>query len=150
MTDWCQIAIELYRDGMTKAEIRRKLEITERQLERWLLDEPVPDDVPGRKKASQARKVAVKMLRAGMKPKEVWKELQAQGLKATLSSVQTWRKIVNGPINKRIEPEVIADIFRAYPDVKPALAAQLYAIRTGEAPSRQAVDYWINKLRAAA
>lgn len=135
---------------MAKAEIRRKLEVTERQLERWLLDEPVREDMPGHSKPGKARKVATELLRFGMNPQEVWEELQAQGLKATLSSVHSWRKIVNGPINKRIDPEVIADIFRAYPDVKPALAAKLYAIRTGEQPSRQAVDYWINKLRAAA
>lgn len=146
MTNWEEIARELYRDGMAKTEIRRKLEVTERQLERWLLNEPVKETMPAR---SKARKSAFRLLRAGMSTQEVWQELQAQGLKATLSSVQSWRKIVNGPINKRIDPEVIADIFRAYPDVKPAMAAELYAIRTGEKQSRQTVDYWLNKLRAA-
>ncbi len=151
MTDWKQIAIELYRDGMPKHLIREKLECTVTELNNWLLDEPVPTFVTHPSaRISPARKAGIALLKKGLPAKEVHKRLRRMGLDAAESTVKVWRSYVQGPVNQRVDRAVVSEIIKSMPDAMPYEVRATYILRTGERPSRQAIAHWVKKLRAAA
>lgn len=151
MTDWKQIAIELYAGGMPKYLIREKLECTDTELGNWLLDQPAPHQV-GRPDArvSPARAAGIQMLKKGLPVAEVHKRLSRMGLKAAVSTVRTWRQHVQGPTNKKIDPVIIAEILDSEPGASARDVAAVYAMRTGDKVSHQSVWYWIRKAKGAA
>lgn len=151
MTDWKQIAIELYRDGMPKHLIREKLECTDTELGNWLLDQPAPHQVSRPDaRVSPARAAGIDMLKKGLPAKEVHKRLCRMGLDAAESTVKVWRSYVQGPVNQRVDRAVVREIIESMPDAMPYEIRATYILRTGERPSRQAIAHWVKKLREAA
>lgn len=148
MTDWKQIAIDLYRDGMPRHLIREKLELTATELASYLIGEPAParNGKPSRK-ISEAKRVGVDLLAKGVDVNTVHKRLQRLGLKATVSTVRTWRWHVQGPTNKKIDPVIIAEILDGEPGASARDVAAVYAMRTGDKVSHQSIDYWIRKMK---
>lgn len=151
MTDWRQIAIELYRDGMPKQLIREKLELSISELHSYLVGIPAPAQ-NGRLeiKISEAKRIGLNLLSKGLPTKEVHKRLKRMGHTTAEATVKSWRQQVNGPVNKRVDPDVVREIITAMPEAKGSGVAYLYTLRTGEQPSRQAISYWVKKLREAA
>lgn len=151
MTDWRQIAIDLYRDGMPKQLIREKLEMSASELNAYLvgIEAPAKDGRPA-VKISEAKRIGLNLLGKGLPTKEVHKRLKRMGYTTAEATVKSWRQQVNGPTNKRVDTEVVREIITSMPEAKGAGVAYLYALRTGEQPSRQAIGYWVKKLREAA
>lgn len=151
MTDWRQIAIELYRDGMPKQLIREKLELSVSELHSYLvgIEAPAKDGRPA-VKISEAKRIGLNLLAKGMPTKEVYKRLKRMGYTTAEATVKNWRQQVNGPVNKRVDPDVVREIITAMPEANGSGVAYLYTLRTGEQPSRQAIGYWVKKLREAA
>lgn len=151
MSDWKQIAIELYRDGMPRARIRQKLECTAIELNSWLVDQSAParfnrPDLG----ISRAKAAGIEMLKKGIPAAEVHKRLKRRGLKAALSTVRTWRWHVQGPVNQKIDQSIVREVIESMPGAMPSELRAVYKMRTGQCPSGQAISYWAKKLRAAA
>lgn len=151
MTDWRQIAIDLYRDGMPRQLIREKLELSASELNSYLIGEPVPARTNRPEQAvSSAKRQAIALLGKGMDVTSVQKRLERLGLKAARSTIATWRQQVQGPVNNRIDSKIVAEIIEGIPSGTPHEVAAIYALRTGVKVSHQSVGYWIKKIRIAA
>lgn len=150
MTDWRQIAIELYRDGMPKQTIREKLDMSASELNSYLVGEPVREKKPPVFRMSQEKQAAFKMLNAGLDVGSVHKRLAAMGFTVARSTVAKWRGDACGPVNNKIDRTIILEIISGHPEAGCYEVAAIYAMRTGNKVSHQSADYWIRKLRAAA
>ena len=150
MTDK-EIAIALFRDGMPRARIRQKLECTTIELNSWLVDQSAParfnrPDLG----ISRAKATAIELLKKGLDATDVHKRLKRRGLKASLSSVRTWRWHVQGPVNQKIDQTIVREVIESMPGAMPSELRAVYKMRTGQCPSLQAIGYWAKKVRAAA
>lgn len=151
MTDWKQIAIELYADGMSKAEIREKLELTATELAHYLMGQPRPASLLSHGyRRSKAKEVGTELLQQGLSAEEVHKRLKRRGLNPALSTVRTWRWHVQGPSKMKIDSEVVREIVQAMPEARNGEIVAMYAMCTGQKPNHQAIGYWVKKLREAA
>lgn len=151
MTDWRQIAIELYRDGMPKQLIREKLEMSASELNAYLvgIEAPAKDGRPA-VKISEAKRIGLNLLGKGLPTKEVHKRLKSMGYMTAEATVKNWRQQVSGPTNKRVNAQIVREIMESMPEARGRGVARLYTLLTGEQPSRQAIGYWVKKLREAA
>lgn len=163
MTDWKQIAIELYRDGMDRKKIRAKLEIDTATLREYLADEPKRAIKPRtaerrtgykiNKPDSPARKAGLVLLREGATVAEVIEQLSYMGLSAHESTVSRWKLEVRGPVNcrvpQRLYPE-LRQIIIENPRAQGAEISQMYNQRTGLRLDRRAAQHWCKKVRAVA
>lgn len=148
MTDWRQIAIELYRDGMPRHLIREKLELSASELNSYLVGEPAPNRINRPEPAiSRAKREALTLLGKGMDVASVQKRLHRLGLKAATSTLATWRQQVQGPVNKKVDQKIVAEIIEGTPNGTAHEVAAIYAMRTGDKVSHQSVYYWIRKMK---
>ena len=149
MTDWRQIAIDLYRDGMPKQTIREKLDMSASELNSYLVGEPARKSAPPVRGMSPAKQAAFKMLNAGWDVESVHKRLAGMGFTVARSTVAKWRCDACGPVNNRIDSRAVAEIVSGYPDASCYEVASIYAMRTGNKASHQSIDYWLRKMKKA-
>lgn len=154
-----EIAIGLYHEGLTRAQIRRKLEITGAVLSEYLKDEPLqPRNYPKSRKAveykpSPALLRGEALLRKGMPVDEVQKILNQEGMTAAKSTICRWRVAMKGPINQRIpaaDYPMLKDLILANPSVPGTGIARMYHGATGRRLDCRAASYWCRKVRRAA
>jgi hypothetical protein len=154
-----EIAIGLYRENLTREQIRRKMDITCAELNEYLADEPVrPRNYPETRKAavyrpSKARLRGEALLRKGMPVDEVQKILNQEGMTAAKSTICRWRVALKGPINRRIpaaDYPMLKDLILANPSVSGTGIAMMYHGATGRRLDRRAASYWCRKVRRAA
>lgn len=147
MTNWGEIARELYRDGMPKQTIREKLDMTAAELNSHLVGEPAPIKKTPVVRMSQEKQTAFKMLQRGMEVVAVHDRLRRMGFKAALSTVAKWRWEACGPVNNKIDRTIMLEIIEGHPEAGCYEVAAIYAMRTGVKVSHQSADYWIRKMK---
>lgn len=159
MTDWKQIAIELYRDGMDRKEIREKLEIDTPTLREYLADQPKRKPKPRTvtrftpRQPTMANVLGSALIEKGYPAKDVHQKLLANGHKVSLSTVMRWQTEIKGRQNNRVpkgDYPVIKELLGQNPTIHGTALSKLYHAETGRRLDRRAASYWCRKVRAAA
>lgn len=153
------IAIGLYRENLTRAQIRRKMGIKGVELAEYLADEPKRPrkrrvcTKPVHRRKSPARVRGEALLLENLKVKVVHSTLQSEGYEIAISTICRWHMEIFGRVNKRVPKEdypVLERLIKSNPGVTGAALSKLYHETTGKRVDHRAAGHWCRKVRASA
>lgn len=154
-----EIAIGLYREGFSRRQIRRKLEINGATMAEYLVDEPKRPRkrrVAGKPpvyKPSPAKLRGEALIKKGLPVDEIHRMLVEEGLQASRSTICRWRLDMKGRIKQRVPASdypVLRNLILANAGVTGLALSKLYHEETGRRMDRRAASYWCRKVRRAA